>query len=489
MNRLSHPTEHLDRVDARSLRSARASLLFAVVALFLAALLPRLFSRGMFVDGITYAAIARNLALGRGSFWKPFYTQTLYPVFVEHPPLALWLESLAFRLVGDARHIEALYSLVCGLLLCLLVVALWRALDLRDHAGSWFALLLLALVPLTSWMFANNMLENTMVLFTSAALVLFLHGQRTPSTPRALAWGFAAGLAVVAAFLSKGPVGLFPLAWPAVTFAVWPQGRRRQTVAVAAGALAALTVAVIAMASSAEASTSLLAYLRTQVAASISGRRIEAHTARYYIVLSIVSNLAIPVLTSVALKLHQRTPLRYERATAALGLLALLASLPIALSGKQSAWYAYPSYPVYAVFLAVLFGSAAARGEKWFAASRQRRQWLVYGSVVVVVVALVAGVLDRHNVRKQRAFHADFTSQPVAMPTDQLVTVCPPELMTDWSLHANFMRTFQASLTDQAGAPWYLRQVQRACQVPAGCVAVHPPQPQTYERFRCSKGR
>jgi hypothetical protein len=51
-----------------------------------AAILPRLAQRGMFVDGVTYASIARNLSQGRGSFWSPFYTATIYPQFHEHPP-------------------------------------------------------------------------------------------------------------------------------------------------------------------------------------------------------------------------------------------------------------------------------------------------------------------------------------------------------------------------------------------------------------------
>src|SRR4051812_22549428 len=70
-------------------------------AALVAAIMPRLAQRGMFVDGLTYASIARNLAEGRGSFWSPSYTATIYPEFHEHPPLGLWLQSLWFRVLGD----------------------------------------------------------------------------------------------------------------------------------------------------------------------------------------------------------------------------------------------------------------------------------------------------------------------------------------------------------------------------------------------------
>ena len=76
-----------------------------------AATVPRLAHRGMFVDGITYASIARNLAEGRGRFWAPSYTATVYPEFHEHPPLGFWLQSLWFRVFGDHVFVERAYSI------------------------------------------------------------------------------------------------------------------------------------------------------------------------------------------------------------------------------------------------------------------------------------------------------------------------------------------------------------------------------------------
>ena len=82
---------------------------FLTIAVFAAATLPRLAQRGMFVDGVTYASIARNLAEGRGTFWTPFYTDTLYPQFHQHPALGLWLQSLWFRALGDHLIVERAY--------------------------------------------------------------------------------------------------------------------------------------------------------------------------------------------------------------------------------------------------------------------------------------------------------------------------------------------------------------------------------------------
>ena len=86
--------------------ASRYALLWLAVAIYCLLVLPRMLSYGMFLDGITYASIARNMAQNYGSFWRPYYTATVAAVFYDQPPLGLWLQSWAYRLLGDAVYIE-----------------------------------------------------------------------------------------------------------------------------------------------------------------------------------------------------------------------------------------------------------------------------------------------------------------------------------------------------------------------------------------------
>src|SRR5689334_12523447 len=95
--------------------------------------------RGMFLDGVTYAAISRNLAAGRGTFWDPFYTATLYPHFREHPPLGFGLQAIFFAVLGDHLFVERLYSVAAGALTAVLIVWLWRS-TLGQRAYDWLPL-------------------------------------------------------------------------------------------------------------------------------------------------------------------------------------------------------------------------------------------------------------------------------------------------------------------------------------------------------------
>src|SRR6218665_3626225 len=90
-------------------------LWFITIAVFTLLLLPPLLQDGMFLDGVTYASIARNLAEGRGSAFTLHYTQTLYPKFYEHPQLQFILQSLLFRVMGDSIFVERLYTLTTAI--------------------------------------------------------------------------------------------------------------------------------------------------------------------------------------------------------------------------------------------------------------------------------------------------------------------------------------------------------------------------------------
>ena len=61
----------------------------------------KLMRLGIHGDGVEYASVARNLADGVGTFWKPYLDDHLHPVFHEHPPFVFWFQSLFFRIFGN----------------------------------------------------------------------------------------------------------------------------------------------------------------------------------------------------------------------------------------------------------------------------------------------------------------------------------------------------------------------------------------------------
>ena len=208
-------------------------------ALFAARLLPGLVQPGMFFDGVTHATIARNLAIGVGDVWHPVFSPADGTGYHEQPPLGFLLESFFFRVCGDHFWVEKLYSASTGLATGLLIAAVWRRLvggvvdaggrPVVGAAGSggprrtfatalrdcdWLPVALWIGLPGWGWMFENNLLENTLGLFAVAAVYALV---RSSEGGRAkLLWLAVGAASIAAAVLSKGPVGLYPLATPLI---------------------------------------------------------------------------------------------------------------------------------------------------------------------------------------------------------------------------------------------------------------------------------
>lgn len=85
-----------------------------------------MWKEGLFMDGLYYASIARNLSEGDGSFWNLHFTKTLLNDFDQHPPLAIYLESIFFRLFGDTLFTEKIYSFVIFVLNMAVIQAIWQ---------------------------------------------------------------------------------------------------------------------------------------------------------------------------------------------------------------------------------------------------------------------------------------------------------------------------------------------------------------------------
>ena len=464
----------------------RIAVLTAVaVSLFLLLTLPRLLSHGMFVDGVVYAAIARNLAIGRGSLWQPHFTDTQYPVFVEHPPGGLWLESLAFRLFGDSVFVEAFFGLVMGLILLWLLVRVWRAICFEESVGSWMPLALLSITPVVSFAFSNNLLECQETVCTTAAVGLGICAVRCRSTWHALLLGAGLGFLVGAACLVKGPTGLFPVIVPLLAALVLLPGSVRPAVVASAGVALALGVLALALYVSPEAHASIAAYLHQQVWRSLSGERTTGQSR--LATLSLLSGeLVIPAAVLVPLWIWARreAPPVLDRKTLFLLAVALSASLPIMLSSRHANRYLVPSLPFFAMALSALFSKAGARLEGLLIRSERSRRMLVAVAALLVIVAVTAMLAERGKVRKAVGFHNDFTLQPLLIPEGEVIGVCPDGLLT-FQLRAEFARSFNASLAYDLDHRFLLVSSESSCSLPERCRPFHPPQPIHYRLYDC----
>lgn len=397
-----------------------------VVGLFGLFACNNLLTRGMFMDGLIYTSVAANMAEGVGSFWHPVYTATQFPQFYEHPPLMMWLLSLWFRLFGTSMMAAKAYSVAVVLLTAALTVGVWKQLGFKTSLG-WLPLLALTLIPDVALAAHNNYLESTMTLFVLASVWLVLRG-------KGVGWHLLAGAMLAAAFLTKGPTGLFPLALPAL---LWLFGTRNGfgqaavgTLAMAAGLAAPLALLWFCVP---DAQEFLRKYFDNQV---IGGSQVLV-TSRTYIVKTLFSHTAVVLVVALAVVLFgilkKSAPWRPTRDSwRRFGLvfaLALCGTLPMMVSTKQRAFYLLTVFPFVALAVAALFEPLARHMEK-----QLQRPAMTVATVAVLIAAVITNALHYGKPGRDKAMLHDMDVMAAEVHDGELVALAPEQASNN-SLH------------------------------------------------------
>ena len=385
-----------------------------------------LLTRGMFMDGLIYTSVASNMAEGVGSFWHPVYTATQFPDFYEHPPLMMWLLSLWFRLFGTGMMAAKAYSVAVLLLTAALMMGVWKQLGFKLGLG-WLPLLMLTLIPDVALAAHNNYLESTMTLFVLASVWLVLRGE-------GVGWHLLAGLMLAAAFLTKGPTGLFPLALPAL---LWLFGERKGfgqtatgTLAMAAGLAAPMALLWLCVPDAQE-------FLRKYFENQVIGGSQTLVTSRTYIVKTLFSHTAVVLVVALAAVLfgilRKSAPWRPTRDSwRRFGLmfaLALCGTLPMMVSTKQRAFYLLTVFPFVALAVAALLEPLVRYYEK-----QLQRPAMTIVTVVVLVAAVVTNALHYGKPGRDKVMLADMDLIAPALQEGETVTITP-DLSSNNSLH------------------------------------------------------
>jgi 4-amino-4-deoxy-L-arabinose transferase-like glycosyltransferase len=465
-------TERFGPVGVIPRASLRAALPFylLVAGAFAFLTITRTAQRGMFLDGVTYAAISRNLAAGKGTFWDPFYTATLYPHFHEHPPLGFGLQAMFFAAFGDHLFVERLYPVLAGILTAVLIVSLWQS-TIRQPAYAWVPLVFWLVPPSMTWAIVNNLLDVTQALFTTLSVLAFVWS--LSGTRFWWLWSLLAGASIVAGVLTKGPTGLYPLAAPVIAYVVIGE-HRSATARSGLMILAAVGAAASVMVATPAARTALDLYVRDQLLASISGERGGARVTALADYLGRGVLLRMGGVAALAwLYARIATPRgaelrRPDRWTTFFLLLAAAASLPVAVSQRLSGHYFLPSIPMYALGFA---GLSAGALQSVIESPRARRLAAVFGALLfagTLAVPLAGLSLEARDV----AWIQEYREIAPALPRGETVGTCP-STGGEWSLHAYMQRFFEISLDADPKSlsrhRLYLELTDRPCYVPPEC--------------------
>ena len=438
---------------------------FLTITIYTALLVFPLLQDGMFFDGITYSAIARNLAQGNGDLltWHLHYTSTLYSSFNEHPPLVFALQALFFKVFGDHLFVERLYSFLTSLIVAYYVILIWKHVFSTENYQvefSWLPVLLWIITPIVFWSYSNNMLENTMAVFDIMAVNTILILLKTEK--QVFIRLILAGVLILCAFLCKGPTGLFPI----ITFLVYSLvfkslSFRKSFIYTFELILIPFLLLSFIFILNHDAFHSFLIYLNDQLLRSVEGKR-EITIAHHYFILQRIFIEQLPTLIVVSIiffigriKHRYSMDLYLKKSSLFFIILGLCGSLPIALSPKQAGYYLIPALPFFALSFGIIAFSPLVQLLKKINYSGIGFKFISGFSIFLFALVLSYSLIQTGKPGRDKSLLNDIYSIGKVVPENSTITICP-EIFNDWGLHAYLYRYYKISLDVYQSHEYYL---------------------------------
>lgn len=415
-----------------------------VIGIFLIIASPNLLSDGMFMDGLIYSTVAHNLSNGIGSFWNPHFTATCMTDFRGQPPLAFGIQSIFFTLFGESRFIDKLYSIITFVLVGYIILKIWAILKFKH---GWIPLLFWLITPLVIWACSNNLLENTLSVFTSLSILFYLKSQIS----KKYIFIFLSGFMLSLGFLTKGFVAFFPWTFPFLLWLLLRQMSFRKMTADCIGVfistMAPLILLVILFPN---AELRLLKYIDTQVIHSI--KNVTTIDSRFFIIERLLSEL-IPAFGLFVLfliwgwrkKLSINSMIGNTKLALVFILLGLTGVLPIMISMKQSGFYILATFPFFAIGTGLLINplidslfnniNYQSKGFLFF-------KWASYSILFIGII--LSFYFSNHIGREENKIKDTYKILSV-LPEGSIINIYP-NMWQEWTLHGYFGRYKNVSL-------------------------------------------
>lgn len=434
-------------------KKSHLPFIILTIDLILALLLPIMAQKSMFFDGITYATVARNLANGEGTFWFLHYTDSFDAQFHIQPPLAMGILSLFYRIWGDNFYVERVYSLLMAAISAFLIAKIWQKTFEKDENYRqfwWLPVLFWGISPVVSWSYRNNMLENTVSVFSLFSVLSILYSIDIQGNKKYF-WLFLAALGMFAGALSKGLVALFPLATIGIYY--FTQNSETKKMTFAQMLFTSLTLLIgfcvlflLLFKLLPDAAKSLSLY-QEKVKMMLNEKTVSSH---FYILNRLWQEILpaiIAFLLLFFLYLRQKIGFSAIKNNVPIALFFLLigfsASLPIMVSLRQSNYYLLPSIPYFSLTFSVL--SVPILSHFWKKITEKTRNFALIFSIIMGIGVLGFSAAQMGKIGKDAEVIADAQALAKFFPKHTIIKTCY-QLEYDFRLRAYLARYHSLSL-------------------------------------------
>lgn len=430
------------------------SLYIFTISLLILLVIPGLLQQGMFMDGIQYACVSRNLYEGVSSFWFPVLSKTWYmngsAYFMEHPPLFYWAESRFFFLLGDSEYVERVFSIIMLFSNAYLIHAIWKLFygtndDMKRF--SWLPILLWIGTPICFWTFQNNMIEMLVSLF--CLLSIYFSYKGIFEKKYSLAYAFFSGLFIFLGFLTKGFPAFFPFFILISCLLIFPEKETKRK-KIYIGLIIFCSVFflfLLLVVFNNDAKQSLQFYFEQRVLSRLE----TTPTVNYRITLlyDLFSELIPILLISMLFYLYEKKTFiietRDKKGFLFFLIIGLAGSLPFMLTFVQKKFYFMPAIPYFALAFSCLIAGRVKRLFHFMFSQNRVKILFILFSCSLFVISLFVSFFSIGKYSRDREVIEDTKIIGAYLPENSVISTDIPTCYS-WSFHFYLLRKFNISL-------------------------------------------
>lgn len=418
----------------------------------------------MFMDGMIYATVAKNLANGSGTIWDLHLTDFVSPHYHDQPPLTIWLTAGLFKLIGNSIYTERLYSLLMLLLNLILLRAIWKTIFRNTETSHlWFLPVLLWIIPPACfWSYTNNMEENTVSVFS--LLAFYFLSNIIFQKKNIVTFSILAGLSIFLAGMSKGIQSTFLLASPFFFF-IMGKSDRTLSIKIILITWATFLVLSVLLFTYEPARNYFKEYYTTRLVSTFNNPETATTSNRFYLLWRLTMEEISPILLCILIltvKRPEKSAFKKQfKVAGVFFLIALSATLPLLITNEQRRFYLVPAYPYYALgFAYLVYPSLQTLLQK----ANKRTTTFIYSVTMVILFSTAYLTAIYLNTPKRDAYLIYDVKSAMNFIGNEKQIGIEKELYTDWLLHLTFQRYYGVSLNPDSAAGLKYLLVQKNSQ-------------------------
>lgn len=417
-------------------------------------ILPILIQDGMFMDGMLYTCVAKNLANGYGTFWFPKFSEMGMAdnlTFHEHPPLIFGIQAIFFKFLGNSMYVERFYSFFTAIITAALIAGTWKLVT-KSNDGinklAWLPILFWIIIPVCYWSYQNNMHENTMGIFTLLSVYFSLKALQDEGKPHFNI--ILSGIFIFLASLSKGVPGFFPIGVFGIYWLVNRKFKFKKMLLYTTILIATPLIIYAILLLFPAPYESLYIYLEKR----LLGRVEFAPTVdnRFYILEKLFSELLPTIVLSAILmiifkifRISMKPNKTHSQNIILFILIGLSGSLPLMLTMVQKGFYFVHSLPFFGLGFALLVAPGLQNLICRMKTNQAPFKIFTAFTILMLVGAIVYSAMQKGKTSRDQAILHDVYLIGEVVPEKAIINI-DKNMWNDWSMQCYLIRYFDISV-------------------------------------------